>query len=192
VRLRALLELEGVTWRHDIDRDPFAAVAMARLEERLGVRATYYVMLRSPYYNPFSFEVRDAVEQLAWMGHRIGVHVELDRPREAIISEVEVEARCVQQRAMLRSAVPSVAVTRAVSLHCPPHSWVWRDIPNFDSLYAPRWKGHYRSDSAPPGGRGRFRYGDPEDFNERPLQVVLHPEHWFRSTEPPDRLYYWR
>ena len=165
---------------------------MAQLEERLGVLATYYVMVRSPYYNVFSKEVQETIHQLAWMGHEIATHIELGQARNAIVSEVEVEAQCTFQRTLLRNAVPSVRVSRAISLHCPPDAWIWRDIPNFDSLHGTQWEGRYRSDSAPPGGRGRFRYGDPEDCDVRPLQINLHPCHWFRKTNTPDRLYFWR
>jgi hypothetical protein len=65
----------------------------------------------------------------------------------------------------------------ALSFHCPPDCLLWRDIPGFESAYAPEWQGHYFADS-----RGAFLYGDPEDSDVRPLQINLHPEHWFPAT----------
>lgn len=167
---------------------------MAALEAALGVRATYYVMVRSPYYNAFSLEVRTAVQMIAHYGHEIGTHVDLGVRRDSTIDVLQVGWKCLDQRLLLQEALgDDVEVSRfEISLHCPPRSWVWREIPGFDSLYDPRWEGRYRSDSAPPGGRGRFRFGDPEDVEARPLQVVLHPEHWFAPTPEPDRRYFWR
>src|SRR4051812_6000720 len=40
--------------RHDIDADVTAALKLAEIENSLGIRATYFFMLRSPVYNLFS------------------------------------------------------------------------------------------------------------------------------------------
>ena len=40
--------------RHDCDNDLTAAAEIARIEEDLGVRSTYFLMLRTPLYNLMS------------------------------------------------------------------------------------------------------------------------------------------
>lgn len=60
--------------RHDIDADPTAAMLMGEVEESLGVKATYFFMIRSPLYNLFSRSTDSIVRTLISMGHRIGLH----------------------------------------------------------------------------------------------------------------------
>jgi len=60
--------------RHDIDVSPTRALAVARIEAELGVRATYTVLLSSRFYNAFESKVRDALREIAALGHDIGLH----------------------------------------------------------------------------------------------------------------------
>jgi hypothetical protein len=165
-------------WRHDVDVSLDSAVRMAVLEATLGVRATYYVMPRSPYYNVFSHHGMEQVASLAELGHRIGVHVDLHEPRDSDMTGLQAAARVSIDHALLRRAHP--AVSRDVSFHCPPAGLVWHTIPGFRSAYSPEWGGRYYSDS-----RGVFAHGDPEDAPAGPIQVNLHPEHWFPASNEP-------
>lgn len=56
--------------RHDVDRRPYNALAMAELESRLGIRSTYYFRIVPASFNP---EVIGAISDL---GHEIGYHYE--------------------------------------------------------------------------------------------------------------------
>lgn len=56
--------------RHDVDRLPARAVALARVEHGLGVRATYFVRMRN------ARGPRAAVRALRELGHEIGYHYE--------------------------------------------------------------------------------------------------------------------
>jgi hypothetical protein len=60
--------------RHDVDSDPEAAVRLAEIERELGVRSTYFLMLRSPVYNVFMRECQALVGELAALGHALGLH----------------------------------------------------------------------------------------------------------------------
>lgn len=142
---------------------------MARLEARLGVSSTFYVMARSPYYNPWSAQGAAALREILACGHRLGLHVDLDCARDAVVSIATLTAMAEDDRYLLPAAS-----SRALSLHCPPMSLLWVELPGFEYTYDPRWRGRYLSDS-----RGRFAFGDPEDHADRPLQISLHPEHWF-------------
>lgn len=64
------LEDQYVVLRHDVDRRPSNALAMATAEARKGVRASYY--FRSV---PESF-VPEVILQIADLGHEIGYHYE--------------------------------------------------------------------------------------------------------------------
>ena len=60
--------------RHDVVNDVQAAQKMAFLENKLGIKSTYFLMTRSPVYNLFSRHNRDAVTEIFSLGHSIGLH----------------------------------------------------------------------------------------------------------------------
>ena len=47
------IESNYLILRHDIDYSPAAALRMAELEANLGVKATYFILFSSSYYNLF-------------------------------------------------------------------------------------------------------------------------------------------
>lgn len=60
--------------RHDCDNDMTAALSMASIEREVGVRSTYFVMLRSAMYNLLNIPNREIVQQIMQMGHEVGLH----------------------------------------------------------------------------------------------------------------------
>ncbi len=91
-----------VLWRHDIDISVNRAVRLAEIEADLQVAATYFLRLRSPFYNLLNEEMRGLVYRIIALGHDIGLHFEpvrrgsdLSRPAldEAIATESELVAR---------------------------------------------------------------------------------------------------
>ena len=63
-----------IIMRHDIDFCMDYARDMAALEASEGIRATYYVMLRSPMYNLFARHESSLLNEIVSLGHDIGVH----------------------------------------------------------------------------------------------------------------------
>ena len=57
--------------RHDVDRKPKNAIRMAKLEHRLGLKATYYFRCV-----PASFDA-DIIREISSMGHEVGYHYEV-------------------------------------------------------------------------------------------------------------------
>mgnify|MGYP001610119665 CR=1 FL=1 len=62
--------------RHDVDITPWAALAMARLEHEEGVTTTYYFRLHAPFYNLCAPEIMALVQEVAALGHEVGLHHE--------------------------------------------------------------------------------------------------------------------
>jgi hypothetical protein len=60
--------------RHDIDADVQAAYELAMIEKDLGIRSTYFFMMRSPVYNIFSRANHRLVEKIISAGHHLGIH----------------------------------------------------------------------------------------------------------------------
>lgn len=65
-----------VVHRHDVDRKPENALAMARLEARLGVPSTYYFRTTEKVFKP------KLIRRISSLGHEIGYHYE-DMDRES-------------------------------------------------------------------------------------------------------------
>lgn len=148
-------------WRHDVDCSLESAHKMAKLENRLGVSATYYLMHDSPFYSPGQAFM--ASIDIAALGHRVGLHV--DERRVDFVNPV-----------LLYNAEQ---YSIPVSFHCPTEAVLWTDFPGLENAYAPEWEGRYYSDSG-----GSFRFGDPEDdLQDAILQINLHPDRWFAPEE---------
>jgi hypothetical protein len=60
--------------RHDVDHSLQAALTLARLEAKLGVCATYFVMLHGDFYSPCSRAGESALREIAGFGHEVGFH----------------------------------------------------------------------------------------------------------------------
>src|SRR5690348_10947644 len=64
------LESPYIILRHDVDRDPQNALAMAKLEAKYGIQSTYY------FRYPKTFNLK-AMTQIYNLGHEIGYHYEV-------------------------------------------------------------------------------------------------------------------
>jgi hypothetical protein len=167
-----------ILWRHDVDLELPAVVKMAELEARVGIRSTYFLLLRSWFYNLCSWEGNRVVERLRDLGHGLGLHCDLDIPRDAEISASEVEARVAAEFAIVDTAFPG-AFSRVVSFHNPPASVLRREFGGFYSTYQPKFSIEikYLSDS-----NRQWREGPPEDWfdpvRHPRLSILLHPVIW--------------
>jgi hypothetical protein len=90
-----------VLWRHDVDVCPRAAVKLAEREAAEGVGATYFVMLRSEFYNLLDPEATSCVRAIAGLGHEIGLHIDLScyptAGETAFVRALAAEARAVAE-----------------------------------------------------------------------------------------------
>ena len=63
--------------RHDVDYCVESALKLACIEEEMGVTSTYYFLMDSDCYNPFSKRSRDLIHQIVGMGHEVGIHFDV-------------------------------------------------------------------------------------------------------------------
>ena len=167
--------------RHDVDLSLAAAVRMAELEQALGGRATYFVMIRSELYNPCSADGLAALRRIRDLGHDVGLHTDTTLygdDGEALDEGVALEAKLLER--LVGQPVTMISVhrpSRAVlgsgdTLGGRPHT------------YAPRYfeATGYCSDS-----RGRFGEHHPLDHpavqQGRALQLLIHPIWWVADDE---------
>jgi len=70
--------------RHDIDCHPYKALELARMEQKYGMRSSYYVLSTANYYGKFiknginRFQCMDTIyKQISALGCEIGIHNDL-------------------------------------------------------------------------------------------------------------------
>lgn len=104
-----------VILRHDIDNSLEQAVKLAELEAEDGVRSTWFVLLRTDFYNAASKAGQEALQHIRSLGHEIGLHFDEasyapapgpDRVIQNIIKE------CGLLSALLETGVSSVSMHR--------------------------------------------------------------------------------
>ena len=163
-------------FRHDVDYDLNCAVQMAKFEEEIRVRSIYYLRSRAEEYSPQSEEFQGAVKIIRDAGHEIGLHVDLDLPRQAGVSAQYVIDCAYEQLGELGL---SLGYEPHLSFHAPPEDALWRQYTGFRHAMSAKWIGRYIADS-----RGVFRI-DPRTFlvTHGNWQVNLHPEWWFLPKE---------
>jgi hypothetical protein len=174
-----------VFWRHDVDLSPQRAFRLAQIEHELGVRATYFFMLSSPYYSLLEPAIRALARGIAGLGHDIGLHFDITA-HASVADELEDRARL--ERDILERWLAVHAA--AISFHNPPDQsasiWktdVYAGLPN---VYGPSMKQqyHYCSDS-----NGYWRHERLIDVIKQRrwerLHVLTHPEWWVPDAMSP-------
>lgn len=160
--------------RHDVDFSLQRAVRLGELEAELGVRATYFILLRSPFYNPLAPGSIAAVDRLAMLGHRIGLHFDASLYSEESLDDAAAD-ECALARAIF-GIDPEM-----ISFHRPAKSLLGseRSVAGRPHTYMPRFMSEigYCSDS-----QGAWRYGSPESHEAvrdgRALHLLTHPIWW--------------
>lgn len=63
-----------VILRHDIDNSLSQALRLAEIEAEEGVKSTWFVLLRTDFYNPASAAAQKTLRRIRELGHEIGLH----------------------------------------------------------------------------------------------------------------------
>jgi len=167
-----------VVLRHDIDLSLGPAVEMARVEAEHGVQATYFVLLRSPFYNVFSAANAQMIARIQDYGHQIATHLDLafyHNDWTTALMEVEILSKYYP------SLNPDlITLHSSYDLHQMPID----SFQQLDKVYGSAIRGEvaYISDST-----GRWRYGHPLDSQafqmRKPIQLLTHPIWWVQTGE---------
>ncbi len=162
--------------RHDLDMSLQAALPIAAIEQALGLRAHYFVLLRTEMYNPFAAAARAALDEIRAAGHEIGLHLDAslypDDPA-ALENAATWECRALEDA--------TGAPVRFISFHRPSPVLLGYDrtLAGRRHAYEPRFFNEmgYCSDS-----RGAWHHGHPLDRGAveagRALQLLTHPIWW--------------
>jgi hypothetical protein len=148
-------ERGDVFLRHDVDLSLDAAVRMAEVEAEHDVRATYFLMTQSVFYNLASSEGVETVSRLRDLGHAVGLH--------AVHPSIDLDER----------------FDPVVAWHNPSSEYMTKSIPGVVNVYAEPYfdPPTYRSDS-----NQHWRSGCPHEELRGGgfpwLQILVHPEIW--------------
>ena len=103
--------------RHDIDMSLEAALPVAEIENSLGLRAHYFVLLRTEMYNLFSARAREILLALRRLGHEIGLHLDASLYGNEL---AELDKAAEMECRVLEAATG--AAVRTISFHRPAKS----------------------------------------------------------------------
>lgn len=104
-----------VILRHDIDTSLEQAVRLAELETEKGVKSTYFVLLRTDFYNPASQRSRAQLHRILNLGHEMGLHfdeVAYGKPLTAGETKENVIKECGILSELLETPVTTVSMHR--------------------------------------------------------------------------------
>ncbi|MGQ0671755.1 MAG: hypothetical protein ACT4N2_02580 [Hyphomicrobium sp.] len=173
--------------RHDIDQCIATARRLSDLETENGWQSTWFVLVRTEMYNPFSKANVGHLREMIAAGHEVGLH--LDATHYPSTEDFDAGAR--QECRMLEDITSSPV--RIVSFHRPAPALIGSSdlVGGRIHTYMPRFINEmgYCSDS-----RGQWRHGFPWDheaFRERrALQLLTHAIWWVGpdDREPRQRL----
>ena len=114
-----------VILRHDIDTSLNQAVRLAELEAEEGVASTYFILLRTDFYNAASKRSQEALRRILALGHEIGLHFDEVSYGKELTSEETVQK--ISNECGLLSALLDHAVS-TVSMHRPSKATLEADL----------------------------------------------------------------
>jgi hypothetical protein len=174
--------------RHDIDQCLNAASRLAEIEADEGWRASYFVLMRSEMYNPFSSAGLRALEKISACGHEIGLHLDAALYGD----DLTMLADAAERECAVLETITGRNVSM-ISLHRPTPNLMPCDqnLAGRRNTYESRYFNEigYCSDS-----RGGWHHGPPWEHaavaEGRALQLLTHAIWWDSnsSESPHDRL----
>lgn len=171
--------------RHDVDYSVHRALKMAKIESSLGIKATYFFLIHSEFYNLFERSVADKVEEIISLGHDIGLH--FDSHYYKISSEELLTDKLIFEKGILENFFPvkinsfCFHITNSFTLNCKNEEYAGM-INAFSGSF--QTDIGYCSDS-----NGYWRFSRLEDLlidhRYNKLQVNTHPAWWQDDIMPP-------
>lgn len=167
--------------RHDIDMCVEKAHNFAVIEASLGIKATYFVLLNSGFYNLAFSEVKRTADDILNMGHEIGLHFD-EAQYEDCDDEKKMKEHVYYEADLLGRIIGQEVKT--VSMHRPSVKTLENDytfdgiVNSYSRVFLNEFK--YLSDS-------RMRWREPvEEFvkspQDRGIHILTHPI-WFCEQE---------
>jgi len=110
--------------RHDIDQSLEQSIKIATIENRYNIKSTFFLWLRSPFYNIFEKKYLNIIYKISKLGHQIGLH--FDESSYEIKNEKELK-KFIEKEINLIKTYFDINIY-AVSMHKPPKWLLNNDV----------------------------------------------------------------
>jgi hypothetical protein len=178
---------KSILLRHDVEFSVPIALQMAKIENQLSIKATYFVQLHGDFYNALEKNTFRQLKEIESLGHRLELHFdahfwEITR-KDQLERFLRIDKENFEKYFNQTPKVFSFHNNNAFTLSCEEDTYA--DIIN---VYAKRFKTAYGycSDST-----GYWRYEVLEDrlkeAKDQVLQVLIHDGMWQNEVLPPRR-----
>ena len=164
--------------RHDVDVSLKKAIRLAKIESNLNIFATYFIRLKSRFYNPETPENRKLINELKEQNVEIGLHYDLQYYQEHGNDPLKMFATDIEKLSnLIDSAVRVCSSHRQRSFSTLKNEDI-RRTGIFYEAYEPAFiaQAKYISDS-----KRHWREGCLCKWlgKEKRLTVLMHPIWWF-------------
>lgn len=185
-------ESNYIILRHDIDMSVHEAFNLAKIEAKHNIKATYFVLLHSDFYNLFEKEITELVTKILALGHNLGLHFDSHyyniSKEEELESYLEFEKGILEKIFDTKIEVFSFHNTNDFVLGCKQEKYAGM-VNTYSSFFQDKSKIAYCSDSF-----GYWRFERLEDIlrakKYSKIQILTHPEWWTKEVLPPkERIY---
>jgi hypothetical protein len=189
----ALNSCEFAISRHDVEFDTHRALEMAKIENKAGIKSTYFFQVRSDAYNLASIENKEILFEIMGMGHEVGLHMYLSHfgkyEDSAFKREMRLQKKILSE--LIEKPVDSFSVHR-------PKPWfleIREDvIGSMINAYGPSFFEYveqpkdikYFADST-----HQWNYGEPQFIDGvTKYQILTHPDEWFEFPNEVEKNYH--
>lgn len=186
--------------RVDIDLSVKKAGRLVDIFDKLGVKATFFIRLHAPEYNPFSFENYKTIKRIISSGHELGYHSEVidqsiiwnEDAKTCLLRDIDVINR------IFNIKISGIASHGGMTGHNNLDFWKERKAKDFGLLYEaydhqPEFnlfqEAFYVSDSEWTRwkcyDKGKLVVGDNRTFLEHAkdgyslMNILIHPDTYF-------------
>ena len=165
-------EKSQIILRHDVDLDLDLALQMAIIENSLGIKSTYFFLLRTDSYNLISDTSHDIVYQIKELGHSVSLHFDMllyENVKDGLHKEKDIFSHYFKTEVDI------------ISIHRPTYNFLKNPESyfNVENTYEKKYLKNiqYFADSG-----GSFRFGYPTQSsafkNNDNIQLLIHPVWW--------------
>ena len=169
-----------VILRHDVDFDLKDAVRMAKLENDMMAKSTYFILLSTDFYNIFSKESVSEIKKIMSYGHNVGLH--FDEKRYCIHNLEQLEKFIDIEKEIFEKVIQ--VEIKSVSMHRPSKLVLDNDVifKNIINSYSQKYFREYKyiSDSRMNWREDVISCID-SNIHEK-LHILTHP-FWYSEEE---------
>ena len=160
--------------RHDIDFDLEKAYKIAKIENAIGIKATYFILITTDLYNVLSHKNRNLLNKIKNLNHEIGLHF------NASLYNSDYQKHAKKEAQILSSIIDKKV--NSISVHDPTIHGIYPKFSSFNDAYSTKFfnSKFYLSD-AKFDFRGKNPFEIINKIQENHIQISLHPIHYSKD-----------